>query len=220
VLELGTGYGRLLAPLNAVASELVGLDREPALLAVAKRSLRRAGLGGVRLVEGDFTSFALPGTFERIVLPYNALYCLLGRRALARCFARVRAHLAPRGKFLFDVWSADAFARSLRSPAHRGAHRDQSEAIVSLHHRGQQWDVFEQSRLRSARQRLDVLYTYVPRQRGARVQIRIEQRYAPFAEIAALLAEAGLRVSARYGGFARERWSPRSEQLVVIAAPS
>jgi hypothetical protein len=144
---------------------------------------------------------------------------LLGRRALARCFARVRAQLAARGQFLFDVWSADAFQRSLRSAAGRARHRDDGEAIVSLQHRGQIWEVFEQSRLRSARQRLDVLYTYVPRPQGARVQIRIEQRYAPWAELAALLAEAGLRVKARYGGFARERWSPRSEHLVVIAEP-
>jgi SAM-dependent methyltransferase len=226
VLELGTGYGRLLGPLSAAAAEVVGLDRDPELLAAARRQIRsqiRGPMRGqgrrVRLVEGDFTSFQLPGTFDRIVLPYNALYCLLGRRALLRCFARVRAHLAAGGQFLFDVWSADAFQRSTRRATRRAGHRDDSNAIVSLHHRGQVWDVFEHSRLRSARQRLDVLYTYVPRSRGARVQIRIEQRYAPWAEIAALLAEAGLQVRARYGGFARERWSPRSDQLVVIAEP-
>lgn len=221
VLELGTGYGRLLAPLAAVASDVVGLDRDTALLAAARRSLRgkelRCSEQRVQLVQGDFTSFALPGEFDRIVLPYNALYCLLGRRALARCFARVRAQLAVRGRFLFDVWSADAFQRSLRSAARRGGHRDDGGAIVSLQHRGQLWEVFEQSRLRSARQRLDVLYTYVSRPRGERIQLCIEQRYSPWAELADLLAEAGLRVRARYGGFARERCSPRSEHLVVIA---
>lgn len=223
VLELGTGYGRLLGPLAAVAGQMVGLDREPALLAAARRSLRGKARPGsasrVRLVQGDFTSFELPPGFDRIVLPYNALYCLLGRRALASCFARVRAHLAADGQFLFDVWCADAFQRSVRSAARRARHRDDGAALVALHHRGQMWEVFEQTRLRSARQRLDVLYTYVPRHHGARVQIRIEQRYAPWAELAALLAEAGLRVRAKYGGFARERWSPRSEHLVVIAEP-
>ena len=222
VLELGVGHGRLLAPLSAVATEVVGLDREPALLAAARRSLRRtqrgAQRGRVRLVQGDFTSFELPGEFDRIVLPYNALYCLLGRRALARCFARVQAQLAERDQFLFDVWSADRFQHSLRS--RRAGHRDDGAALVSLFHRGQQWDVFEQSRLQSARQRLDVLYTYVPGSRGASVQIRIEQRYAPSGEIERLLAEAGLRVTAKYGGFARERWSPRSEHLVVVAERS
>ncbi|MEY4545798.1 MAG: hypothetical protein RL685_1993 [Pseudomonadota bacterium] len=219
VLELGTGYGRLLGPLSATA-ELVGLDRDPELLAAARRQMRGPLRGQgrrVRLVEGDFTSFQLPGTFDRIVMPYNALYCLLGRRALLRCFQRVRAHLAEGGQFLFDVWSADGFQRSTRRASRRAGHRDDDAAIVSLHHRGQVWDVFEHSRLRSARQRLDVLYTYVPRSGGAPIDIRIEQRYAPWAEIAALLAQAGLQVSARYGGFARERWSPHSDQLVVIA---
>lgn len=221
VLELGTGYGRLLPALCHTAGEVVGLDREPMLLRAARRALR--GLSaqrrrGVTLVQGDMQSFALGRTFDRILLPYNALYCLLGRRAVSSCFRAVKAHLAPGGHFVFDVWAADPFQRRAHLRALREAYRDEAGAIVSIAHRGQVWDVFEQSRLRSARQRLDVSYTYVSREHGTRIELRIEQRYATSRELKELLADAGLRVQALSGGFRGQPRGARSEQLVVVAA--
>ena len=221
VLELGTGYGRLLPALLSAAREVVGLDREATLLRAARRSLRSlpaARRAAVQLVQGDMEEFALGTKFDRIVLPYNALYCLLGRRALSNCFRCVRAHLAPGGKFVFDVWAADPFQRRARLRAQREAHRDEDGAIVSISHRGQVWDVFEHSRLRSATQRLDVTYTYVSRERGTRVEIPIEQRYATTLELEELLAIAGLQLRAQHGGFSQQPYGPRSELLVGEAS--
>ncbi|HEU4579713.1 MAG TPA: class I SAM-dependent methyltransferase [Polyangiaceae bacterium] len=213
VLELGTGYGRLLPALLGAAHEVVGLDRERSLLRAARRRLPGAR-GRLSLVEADMQTFALGRRFDRILLPYNALYCLLGRRALVSCFRSVRAHLAPGGTFCFDVWAADSFQRRVRR---REAQRDEPGAIVSLAHRGQIWDVFERSRLRSASQRLDVTYTYVSRQRGTRVQIPIAQRYATSWELKELLARAGLRLRARWGGFSGQPFGPSSELFVAVA---
>jgi SAM-dependent methyltransferase len=219
VLELGAGYGRLLPALRGAAREVVGLDREPSLLRAARRQPSRASgaLGRLSLIEADMQSFELGRHFDRIVLPYNALYCLLGRRALVSCFRCVRAHLAPGGSFLFDVWAADPFQRRARLRALREAHRDERGAIVSLAHRGQVWDVFESSRLRSAAQRLDVTYTYVSRQRGQRVVIPIAQRYATSRELEELLAVAGLRLRQHCGGFSGQPFGPRSELFVAVA---
>ncbi|HKO89952.1 MAG TPA: class I SAM-dependent methyltransferase [Polyangiaceae bacterium] len=217
VLELGTGYGRLLPALLGERRHVVGLDREPRLLRAARRralQLPRAARARLRLVRGDMQQLALGARFDRILLPYNGLYCLLGRRALLRCLRSVRAHLAPEGEFVFDVWAADEFARHASS----SAHRDDDEAIVSLAHRGQTWDVFEQSRLASGAQRLDVTYTYRSRERGRRVTCCIEQRYAPARELTELLRAAGLRVRARWGGFTEQRFGRGSEQLVVVAS--
>ena len=88
---------------------------------------------------------------------------------------------------------------------------------MSLHHRGQTWDVFERSRLFCGAQRLDVEYTYVSRERGRRVSCRIEQRYAPSRELLGALQAAGLRVVAHWGGFAEQPFGRGSEQLVVVA---
>ena len=220
VLELGTGYGRLLPALSRAAQAVVGLDREASLLRAARRTLRGLSVEqrrSVSLVQADMQSFALGRSFERIVLPYNALYCLLGRRAVASCFRSVKAHLAPSGSFVFDVWAADPFQRRARLRALRDAYRDEAGAIVSIAHRGQVWDVFEQSRLRSATQRLDVSYAYVSRERGTRVEIAIEQRYATSLELEELLAAAGLRLRSLAGGFGGQPFGPRSELLVAVA---
>jgi hypothetical protein len=172
----------------------------------------------VRVLAADMQSFALGRRFDRIVLPYNALYCLLGRRAVSSCFRSVKMHLAPGGSFLFDVWAADPFQRRARLRALRPAYRDEAGAIVSFAHRGQVWDVFEQSRLRTATQRLDVTYRYVSRQRGTRIEICIEQRYATSLQLAELLAGAGLRLHALSGGFSGQPFGPRSELLVGVAS--
>jgi len=223
VLELGTGYGRLLPALSRAAREVVGLEREASLLRAARRTLRGLSVAQrqrVSLVQADMQSFALGRSFDRIVLPYNALYCLLGRRAVSSCFRSVKAHLAPGGSFAFDVWAADPFQRRARSRALREAYRDEAGAIVSIAHRAQVWDVFEHSRLRSAMQRLDVSYTYVSRERGMRAEILIEQRYATSLELQELLAGAGLRLHSLSGGFSGQPFGPRSELLVVVAGAS
>jgi SAM-dependent methyltransferase len=217
VLELGTGYGRLLPALLGTAERVVGLDREAAFLRAARRSVRRSNVaarGALQLVQGDLRDFELRGRFDRILLPYNALYCLLGRRELGRCLARVRAHLAPGGQFIFDVWSADRFLRSARA----SGHRDDPDAIVSVSHRGQVWQVFERSRLSSARQRLDVRYTYVSHPAGTVVEIPIPQRYASARELEEHLGRAGLRVDARWGDFGGAPRRSAAPFLIVQAS--
>ena len=216
VLELGVGYGRLLPALAGASRSVVGLDREPALLAAARRALKALPVAQrrrVTLVRGEMQSFDLGRKFERIVLPYNGLYCLQSSRALLACLRSVRAHLAPGGEFLFDIWAADRFHRESDS----AAFRDDETPILRICRGNQHWDVFEASRLRKPQQRLDVLYSYVAESRRPPVSIEIEQRYLLSSELFELLTRAGLEACATYGGFAGQRFSKRSEELVVRA---
>jgi SAM-dependent methyltransferase len=217
VLELGVGYGRLICGLAAAHRRLVGLDREPALLRLARARARREGVPAatVRWVLGDMQSFSLGETFDRIILPYSGLYCLPGRRGRARCFERVRAHLAPEGEFYFDVWSSEAFES--RSQEHPDAFRDDVAPVVTFQHRDQLWDVFERSRWRRARRRLDVTYHYASRSRDVRKESHVSHSYATRAELEASLAAAGMQVAQIWGNFSRGRFTRRSEWLVVRA---
>ena len=215
VLELGSGSGRLLTALASEKQRLVGLELDPELLALAKRNLRALPLAkrqAVRVLSADMRDFDLPQRFERVLLPYNALYCLLGKRAALACFRAAHRALQPGGTLALDVWNAEPFQQS---PARNGA--DDPEPIVSLQHAGRTWDVFERSRVRRVQQRLDVTYTYVPRQAGRVCRISIAQRYFLAAEISELLERAGFVVEARYGDFSGRRFSARSAQLIVLA---
>jgi SAM-dependent methyltransferase len=219
VLELGVGYGRLLPALARASGSIVGLDREPMLLRAARRALKAlppAQQRRVTLVRGEMQAFDLGRKFERILLPYNGLYCLQSSRELLSCLHSVRTHLAPGGEFVFDVWAADLFHRDSDS----AAFRDDDTPILSICRGKQLWDVFESSRLRKPQQRLDVLYSYVAQGRRPPVSIEIKQRYALSSELFQLLAQAGLEPSATYGGFTGQRFSKRSEELVVRARAS
>lgn len=215
VLELGSGSGRLLSALAADQRRLVGLELDPSLLALAKRNLRVLPLAKrklLKVVHADMRNFALPERFERVLMPYNALYCLLSKRAALACFRAAQRALTPGGVLALDVWNAEPFHRD---SARAGA--DDLEPIVSLNHARRTWDVFESSRVRRAQQRLDVSYTYLPRGGGVSYQIPIAQRYFLSAEISELLERAGFAVEARYGDFSRRRFGARSPQLVVLA---
>ncbi|MEI9953040.1 MAG: class I SAM-dependent methyltransferase [Pseudomonadota bacterium] len=215
VLELGSGSGRLLTALAGAKRQLVGLELDPELLELAKRNLRALPLAkrqSVRVLHADMRDFELAQRFGRVLLPYNALYCLLSKRAALSCFRAAHRALEPGGKLALDVWNAEPFQHG---PARTGA--DDPAPIVSLRHAGRTWDVFERSRVRRAQQRLDVSYTYVPREGGGRYQIPIAQRYFLSAEIAELLQRAGFVLEARYGDFSRRRFSARSAQLIVLA---
>ncbi|HET9955937.1 MAG TPA: class I SAM-dependent methyltransferase [Polyangiaceae bacterium] len=216
VLELGCGTGRLLVPLAKVARRVTGLELEPSMLQAAERKLEFQTASVRRRVDlcrGDMARIALGKRFDRIVLPYNALYCLLSRRGVRDCFRGVREHLADGGEFLFDVWLADAF----HAAAAGNDYRDDEEAITRIEHRGRVWEVYERSRLRRARRRLDVHYLYVPSTGGAIVDCLIQQRYAPSAELRSDLAAAGLRVDAQWGEFDLRRFTRRATRWIVRA---
>lgn len=216
VLELGTGYGRLLPALARTAREVVALELDADLLALARKHMR--GLPPpqrerVALRRGDMRTFELGQRFERILLPYNGLYCLRTPSEVLRCFRSVRAHLAPGGLFLADVWAADGFHRHADSEAHS----DDTTPIVSLSRGAQHWDVYERTRLHRSRQRLEVTYEYVPRHRAASVSIRIDQRYLLVGELHDLLGRAGLELHGLHGDFAGGRYRRSSEHVVFSA---
>ena len=76
VLELGSGYGRVLLALAGAQRRVVGLERDPQFLALARRNLRQLSLAkrqSVRLVHGDLRDFQLAERFERVLLPYNVV---------------------------------------------------------------------------------------------------------------------------------------------------
>jgi SAM-dependent methyltransferase len=216
VLELGSGYGRILKALARPGRALVGLDCDRALLAAAKRGLQELSLAkrrSVQLVHGDMRHFELGSGFDRVLLPYNGLYCLLTKRDALACFRAARAALVPGGLFVLDVWNAHSFQRE---PAVRG-NTGTATPIVTLRHAGRTWDVFEDTRVRRAAQRLFVTYHYLPREGGAARVIPIEQRYYLAPELSELLRRAGFKVAQRSGDFAGARFRARSPLLAVVA---
>lgn len=124
VLDVGCGPGRVgEAVLDDGASEYVGIDVSPQMLALARRRLRRFDC--VELIEGDFRRVALPRRFE-VVLALG-LFEYLDEPAAAAAW--LRAHCSEVLVASFTRWELlKGPARHLHYALHGCRITDYSEA--------------------------------------------------------------------------------------------
>ena len=101
VLDLGCGPGTLAAHLSARGYQVLGLDRSPAMLRLARLVAPAA-----RFVVADIARARLPGA-DVVVSTFDSLNYLHRARDLQRLFGRVARALPPGGVFLFDVLTPD-----------------------------------------------------------------------------------------------------------------
>lgn len=207
VLELGCGFGRIARPLSDDGLQVTGVDLSESLLELARRRAPRA-----TLVEADFRELSLGQSFDRIVCPFNGLYCMTSQEDLVRTLRAVRDHLRPEGLFAFDVYDADDFH------ADDSASEDLPGLVASCEALGTCWDVFERSRWDRSRQRIDAVYTHVPHDGRARVEAVIPQRYLISTQVEPLLAEAGLTLLGLYGDFDERPHDRGDGHLLVCTA--
>ena len=102
--------------------------------------------------------------FDRILCPFNGLYCLTNEADLIETLKRVREHLRPDGLFAFDVYDADDFP----TDAPNGGD-EVPELVATAEALGTTWDVFEASLWDRSEQRIDAVYTHVPHDGRPRV---------------------------------------------------
>ena len=115
IVELGVGSGRIAVPLAALGHDVVGIDRDPAMLA---RARARAQLEGpattsrIQLVEADVLGPldahlpAGPG-FQLAILALNSILLLAGRDEQRRAVRAMAGLLAPGGLAVIDAWQPD-----------------------------------------------------------------------------------------------------------------
>lgn len=107
VLDLGCGSGGHLMPFARRGYELVGVDKSPSMLGIARKKLADAGLA-VELREGDARSIRLGRTFDAAVLMFAVLGYQSSNDDVLATLRTARAHLRDRGLLCFDVWYGPA----------------------------------------------------------------------------------------------------------------
>ena len=205
VLELGCGTGRLTLPLAKRGREVTGLDASAAMLSAARLKATTTG-AAIQWVQGDMTDFELGRRFDLIVVSCNSLAHMTTSEALSGCFASVRRHLADGGVFAFDVVNPDA--KLLARPSKERVKRADAASGLRLREIAH-YD--PKARVRDARWRVH------DRDGSVReVAFRLRQFFPD--ELPPLLEEAGLRLTARYGDFDRNRFGARSRLQVCLTA--
>ena len=97
MVDVGTGTGRMIELLAPAATSVLGIDRSPEMLRIARSKLAEAGLADAELRQGDM--YALPlasGTADTAILHQVLHYALQPAGAIMEA-ARL---LAPAGRLL------------------------------------------------------------------------------------------------------------------------
>ena len=97
VLELACGTGSILKQLEPDFA-VTGVDRSPAMLAVAAEKVPNA-----RLVQADMTEVGLGESFDVVLCLYDSINHLPSYSQWEALFDRAREHLADGGIFIFDI---------------------------------------------------------------------------------------------------------------------
>ena len=102
VLDLACGTGNTSLPFARRGYEVVGVDRSPAMLAVARAKAADEGLP-VEFIQGDMRSFVLPKPVDLAVCLFDSINYLLDPRDLAAALQAVREAVVPDGLVIFDA---------------------------------------------------------------------------------------------------------------------
>ena len=107
VLEVGCGPGLRLAVLQQWRGKYLpeGLDRDPAILALARRRLH-----DVPLYEGDMRTFSLPSRYDAVLCLFGMIGYMTTPADLALAIGRMGEHLAPGGVLLLEPWLSPELA--------------------------------------------------------------------------------------------------------------
>lgn len=104
VLELACGSGAYLIPFAEKNIEAVGIDISKEMLKRAREKAASRNVS-INIQLGDIRNFDLKRKFPLILLIGNSLQHLLTREDLEKCFAAVRRHLTPKGRFIAEVFN-------------------------------------------------------------------------------------------------------------------
>lgn len=107
VLEYGCGNGRVTLALARAGVRVTGVDASRFMLDDLKQRLEHEPTSVrrlVRLVLGDMRTQRLSRRFQLVIMPFNVFGHLYERRDIERVLARVRQHLLPGGRLVFDVY--------------------------------------------------------------------------------------------------------------------
>ncbi len=214
ILEYGIGAGRIAIPMAHAGATVFGVDHARPMLRDLAERLKlepRAVRDRVHARFGDMRRAKMKRKFPLVIAPFNVLLHLYVRRDVEMFLARVREHLAPKGRFVMDLSMPmpEDLARDPLRPLRAPRFRHPSAGVVRYQ------EFFDYDR---ARQILFVTMEMTPEKkpRDAFVVPLAQRQFFP-REWEALLHYNGFAVAELYGDFSRGPFDTNSDVMVVHA---
>ena len=195
-LELGIGTGRIALPLAQLGVQVHGIDLSPAMV---ERLRVKPGGAEVPVAIGDFATVVLPGKFTLAYLVFNTIMNLTSIDEQVACFQNVADHLQDGGRFVVEV----GIPQLQRLPPGETV---RPFNISELHLGFDEYDVAAQGLVSHHYSIID-----------GKLEVRsIPFRYVWPSELDLMARLAGMRLSERWSGWAREPFTSESTQHVSV----
>jgi SAM-dependent methyltransferase len=209
VLELACGTGRLTIPIAQSGVEIAGLDLSPSMLVQARRKASEVQ-AGIDWFEGDCRTFALNRKFALIFMAFNSLQHLHDGASLEALFANIRKHLAPGGRFIFDVFNP-SIAILARDPGQRTVERQYEDP------EGRGTITLEQTAVYDDAAQVNRITWYFSRagDRDFRTEPLHMRCFFP-QELDLLVRHHGFEIQQKYGNFERKPFASGDEKQIVV----
>ena len=220
VLELGCGTGRVAIPIAEAGVDIVGLDFSARMLDVARRKMRclEGSAGSLTLVQADMRDFVLDSPYDRFrlaIIPFRGFLSLLTVEDQVRALDRIKRHLAPGGKLIFNIFVPDLnmLVQEGDVPYH---FRDVTDPDT-----GTRLVVWHQSRYDNCNQIVNARVIVEELDREGAVCRRLyrdfQLRYVHRWEMHHLLRLCGYEIVDLFGGFDRSPFDEASTEMVWVA---
>lgn len=112
ILDLGCGTGNHALSLARRGYQVVGVDRSPEMLAIARDKSSKLGNNAALQVpafhQGDLRTLDLGQQFDAVLMMFNVLGYQLANDDVLTALTTVRRHLKPSGLFVADLWYGPA----------------------------------------------------------------------------------------------------------------
>jgi len=210
ILELACGTGRVVIPLAGAGYNVTGIDNSKIMLDHARRKTKLAKVNA-HFINDDMRYFSIGKKYDLIFIAFNSFVHMQTFDDVQDCFARVREHLAPKGKFIVDIVSPSpsllasgdgttyAPYMTIDSPD-----RGEKIAVSCAHH----YD--------NANQIWHFKWRYEGSKSGLLSVEPIEMRVFFPQELEAILKLNGFRIAAKYGDYDAKPFDSQSERQIII----
>ena len=208
ILELGCGYGRVLAALEKAGRELFGVDHDEGLLDIAHARVPEASL-----LCADIRDFNFDHKFDAVLIPYSTLFCFQSGEEVCEILKLAKKHLAKNGFIALDVWNPSSYWQSHT----QSELEEELSFLVSFEIDGNQWGVFEAHKWIPNEQCVYARYQFQSQTSKVHESV-IVHHYRSRAEMEALVSDAGLRPKVCYGDFDNSEWTKESKHTVLLCS--
>jgi SAM-dependent methyltransferase len=214
VLEYGAGSGRVALPIARSGFEIVCVDCSKPMLGALTERLEREPeevRERVKVVLGDMRTLTLRRKFPLVIAPFNTVLHLYEVADVEAFFARVRRHLAPGGRFVFDF--------SVPSPHDLGRDPNQRFKTPRFRHPSAKKSVryAERFEYHPLRQLLVIWMEFEPVDGSEGWVVPLSHRQFFPLEMQALLGQAGFSEIELFSDFSERPASDDTDSLVLIA---